>query len=174
MNCPKCGNQNADNAKFCIKCGSPLTSVPAGSQPSAAAPGEQSILKNKVFLVCLGVVLIVLAAGGFSLSADNTPSGAVKKAVRSVETGNYNAFRSSFSKDALEMFETIRQDPKVLFEEVKAETEKKQGVKSLEITKETINGEKAEFCSKLTYGDGSIDETCDDLVKEGGEWKIPF
>ncbi|MFA5746860.1 MAG: zinc-ribbon domain-containing protein [Candidatus Paceibacterota bacterium] len=177
MNCPKCGKQNADGAKFCIKCGSSLEGPASNADASpalAAVPEEQSILKNKIFLVALAVVFIVLAAGGISSSSQSTPSGAVKKMIKSIEAGNYSSYRNSYSAEGLEMANTLSFDLKVFLEESKKKVEQKEGIKEIEITKETIKGDEAEVCYKIEYGNKSIEETCDDLVKENGDWKIPF
>jgi uncharacterized membrane protein YvbJ len=37
MFCPKCGQQNPDEAKFCGKCGAAVSAAPAG-QPNRAVP----------------------------------------------------------------------------------------------------------------------------------------
>jgi len=178
MNCPKCGKQNADEAKFCIKCGSALGGGASGVNASpalAAVPEEQSILKNKFFLISLAAVFIVLAAGEISLSPQsNTPSGAVKKLVQSVEAGNYSSYRNSYSEDGLKMAGALGLDLKDVLDEAQRGIKQKEGVKKIDITKENITGDTAEVCYKIEYGNSSTEETCNNLVKEKGEWKIPF
>jgi len=45
MFCPKCGQQNPDEAKFCGKCGAVVSAAPA-PQPSFATPGAASVTSN--------------------------------------------------------------------------------------------------------------------------------
>ncbi|TRV02700.1 MAG: zinc-ribbon domain-containing protein [Microcystis wesenbergii Mw_QC_B_20070930_S4] len=77
MFCTKCGTQNADNAKFCINCGSPLHSQPVEPeivQPKReASPNGSKIIPEKDLLntltyVALGaavVVWLVAISAGF-------------------------------------------------------------------------------------------------------------
>lgn len=39
MYCPRCGTQNADNAKFCVKCGIELSNI----QPQGASPAKSQL-----------------------------------------------------------------------------------------------------------------------------------
>lgn len=41
MNCPNCGTQNADNYKFCLKCGQPLNPAGPGAMIKTSAPAQQ-------------------------------------------------------------------------------------------------------------------------------------
>lgn len=74
MNCTNCGNILNENAKFCQKCGTPV-SVPnmsAGQQPvNATAPMQQPVYgtilstnthkKNNIIIIGLAIVIVVLA-----------------------------------------------------------------------------------------------------------------
>jgi hypothetical protein len=43
MLCPKCGQQNLDDARFCKNCGAPLEAAPPTPPPTAAAPGRSPL-----------------------------------------------------------------------------------------------------------------------------------
>lgn len=176
MNCPKCNKQNAGEAKFCIKCGSVLGGNVSGANVSpslAAVPEEQPILKNKFFLVSLAAVVIVLAAGGISLSPqNNTPSGAVKKMFQIVEKGSYNEFKNMYSQDARQTASSIGYDLSVFYRQARQEVNDKKGVKKFDITEEEITDDTARVCYKVEYGDSSTDDNCGNLIKENGAWKL--
>lgn len=72
MNCPNCGLSNADNAKFCANCGTPLGTTPQPPQPSYQPPPtyqspgivrEKNPVMKNVGLGCLIVLLILLFVG---------------------------------------------------------------------------------------------------------------
>jgi uncharacterized membrane protein YvbJ len=176
MDCPKCNKQNAGEAKFCIKCGSALGGnvSDANFSPSlAAVPGEQPVLKNKFFLISLAAVVIVLAAGGISLSPQsNTPSGAVKKMFQIVEKGSYNEFKNMYSQDAQQTASSIGYDLSVFYSQARQEVNNKKGVKKFDITEEEITGDTARVCYKVEYGDSSTDANCGNLIKENSVWKL--
>ncbi len=43
MLCPKCSQQNLDDARFCKNCGAPLEAAPPTPPPTAAAPGRSPL-----------------------------------------------------------------------------------------------------------------------------------
>lgn len=55
MNCPKCGNENENEAKFCKHCGTPLNS---GSNATTKTTD-----KNKMIIIALIAVVAILAVG---------------------------------------------------------------------------------------------------------------
>ncbi len=75
MHCPNCGLQNADDAKFCANCGTPVassTNTAYAQQParpysfpnaSASVPGTGNSLAKNIGLGCLIAVLIFLFLG---------------------------------------------------------------------------------------------------------------
>jgi uncharacterized membrane protein YvbJ len=69
MYCPKCGQQNPEEAKFCGKCGAAI-SVAATAQPVHAAPGAASetsvmnpTMKNGMIAVSVIVPIVGIVAG---------------------------------------------------------------------------------------------------------------
>lgn len=55
MNCPKCGNENENEAKFCKHCGTPLNSVSKATTKTTD--------KNKMIIIALIAVVAILAVG---------------------------------------------------------------------------------------------------------------
>lgn len=71
MYCPKCGEQNPDEAKFCGKCGATITAA-TGFQASHSAPGPSGatgsgavspMMKNGMIVASIVVPLIGIVAG---------------------------------------------------------------------------------------------------------------
>ena len=55
MNCPKCGNENENEAKFCKHCGTPLNSVSKATTKTTD--------KNKMIIIALIAVVAILVVG---------------------------------------------------------------------------------------------------------------
>lgn len=65
MYCGKCGEQNIDNATFCIKCGNKLGMAQSGgAQPAQVIPNylAQAILVTILCCLPLGIVAIINSA----------------------------------------------------------------------------------------------------------------
>lgn len=66
MFCPKCGTENPDDAKLCLKCGAALGAVPASSGASASSETSTGLAPNVAGLLCYvagwitGIVFVVL------------------------------------------------------------------------------------------------------------------
>ncbi|MDZ7778101.1 MAG: DUF4878 domain-containing protein [Bacteroidales bacterium] len=62
----------------------------------------------------------------------------------------------------------------MIMAQAKAELDKKDGIKSVEILKEEMNevGDKTKVTLKTIYGNGEIEESTQKLIKVDGEWKI--
>ena len=115
MKCPKCNNYNNDNAKFCRKCGTPLTT-------EAGTVSERSFFEdNKKVIISVIIIAIVIAVisayflffnnnvslqnqnfGAFSMSV---PVGSNFVEDSSVDLGNFSSFKSyknngDYSKEA--------------------------------------------------------------------------
>jgi hypothetical protein len=65
MNCPNCRHEQADDARFCAECGTPLTqSVPVSTTTQTpAAPPAAPAGSRKTSLLVLALVLLLLALG---------------------------------------------------------------------------------------------------------------
>ena len=54
--------------------------------------------------------------------------------------------------------------------------EEKQGLKDVQVLEETIgeDGKTATLKVKFVYGDGSEEESTQEMVKQGDKWKMKF
>ena len=68
MKCSKCGQENKREAKFCTKCGNPL------SAPAESAPTDNSNNNTKYIIIAL-IVVIIMLAGVIGYFALNNGSG---------------------------------------------------------------------------------------------------
>jgi uncharacterized membrane protein YvbJ len=72
MFCPKCGQQNPDEAKFCGKCGAAVSAASAGGGPGRAAPEaakdtgvitpgmKNGMIAASIFLPVVGIVVGII------------------------------------------------------------------------------------------------------------------
>jgi len=66
MNCPNCGKENADDAKFCQTCGKPLAAYYAAAPPASGRQKQSWTAANwKALVAIVVVVLIVLPLAVF-------------------------------------------------------------------------------------------------------------
>lgn len=84
MNCPKCGNALEENAKFCQKCGNPVSApnMNTGQQPIyMTAPMQQQPVyianpsttipkKNNIITIILGIVVVILVVALISVNSE--------------------------------------------------------------------------------------------------------
>jgi len=109
------------------------------------------------------LALIPIGCGGGS------PSGVVKSALMKANAGKYSEAHEYLSSEMQKAFESGEMK-KRLWDEIT-----KQGtIKDIEILKEEVRGEGATVSFKITYKDGSVVESEESLVKEGGKWKVSF
>lgn len=158
MNCPKCGKLNKEGARFCAFCGEKLF------------PEKIKLTKKTgiVGLIIFGFVLVLILNPFGHNSAKNSPSTTVKTYFEAFEKGEYSKVRGYISPQVLLLNPLTIED----FNEAREELRDKGGIKKIKITKENIEGETAEVCFSLEYGNGESDSDCIYLIKEGRGWKI--
>jgi archaellin len=61
MKCPKCDSENADSAKFCKKCGTPLKNNSISHENMINSMNQSDNSTTKIIIVALIIVAIVLA-----------------------------------------------------------------------------------------------------------------
>jgi len=85
MFCPKCGQQNPDEAKFCGKCGATVSIAAAPPpQPAYSAPGVSSgavspMLKNGMIIASIILPIVGIVAGVMFLLDANPEKKAAGK-----------------------------------------------------------------------------------------------
>lgn len=89
MECKNCGFENKKGAKFCAKCGSPLSNVAVDD-----APKESNTSKYIIIALIAIICILIGALGYFVLSGDanssETPQANVSQSAESVENEESN------------------------------------------------------------------------------------
>ena len=159
MYCPKCGKLNKEGAKFCAFCGEELF------------PEKIKLTKKTgiIGLIIVGFILVlILNPFGHNSSVRNSPSATVKNYFEAFEKGEYSKARNCLYSPALALGEFTVSD----FNEAKSGINDLGGIKKIDITKEKIEGETAEVCYEIEFGNGDKQSDCGPLIREGGAWKI--
>lgn len=181
MICPNCQKNNAEAAKFCVGCGAVLN-----ANTSKQIVGQNSTINNVIIFAIIGVAATALLvyAGVIRLPFfGKSPAQVTKKSMETLINKDYDGFIGTLDSDSMSKFMTIKTripaTTNMTFSDFMdigmKEISTKKGVKRIDVLKEEVNGDTAQVCLKLAFGDGSLsrdDENCIDLVKENGDWKI--
>lgn len=90
MKCAKCGEENHDNAKFCISCGSLLHSSELSSLPhTTSVPDIDSLFPQEkrihigivIIAILLGVAVVIIGIAGTAMAYPDIASGDVIKGM---------------------------------------------------------------------------------------------
>lgn len=65
MNCPKCGSENSNSAKFCKKCGSPLTNTVSHEQVINSVSNKSSSDNTTKYIIIALAIIAIILAGAF-------------------------------------------------------------------------------------------------------------
>ncbi len=123
--------------------------------------------------LALVALCFVTACGGPS-----TPGAAAKRYMEMAGNGQYEKFVDGIAVDEDATPEEVKQFKTMMVAMLeasgKAELEKKQGLKSVEVVNEEIaeDGQTAKVTLKSTYGDGTTDEETNHMVLRDGVWKM--
>ncbi len=100
MKCVKCGNENAENAKFCKKCGTRLTDE---QQPVSFVPAPKSKKDNKQkILICIAAAIILVGAvAGVAIYMHMQNGAYGTKTLQLVQQGNQYNERDESEKAAV-------------------------------------------------------------------------
>jgi len=98
----------------------------------------------------------------------------VKEFSNKVEKGDFEGAIGRISTDGRSMDKEAKEELTLLLGMAKKEVDKKKGIKNMEVLSETIDpdGKTATVKMKYTYGNGSVNEESNSLVKEDGKWKL--
>ncbi len=108
-----------------------------------------------------------------STSGDLSPRQTVEQSVRLTEQGNFEEFKKLLSANYKAKAYAPNSFLEKTFPGVSGMMKGLGGVKSIEIVKEDISGDKAKVISNYHYGNGkTVDNITENLVKEDGKWKI--
>ena len=115
-------------------------------------------------------IALIAAASFFAMackSAQDTPEALVKKAIESIEKGDYDAYAATFNVDA----DTQKMIAGLMKEKASEKMDSKGGIKDYSILDTQIDGEKATVKVKVLYKDGSEDDQSMKLIKVEDGWK---
>lgn len=113
MNCPKCNSENNDSAKFCKKCGTPLTKKTMNHETVINSINEEkagSDKTTKIIIVALVIIAISLA-GVFAyvgLENNNSHSDSQNSASPSSSSSQSSATPTSSSSSAKPAQESMK------------------------------------------------------------------
>jgi hypothetical protein len=122
-------------------------------------------------LLFIGSLFILNSCGSGSSSS---PSSTIKEFSTKVEKGDFEGAMGCIAMEGKTMDTDTKNKLTLLLGMAKGEIEKKKGIKSMEVISETIaaDGKTATVKMKITYGDGTVNEESNDLLKEDGKWKL--
>jgi hypothetical protein len=129
------------------------------------------MLKSIVSLVVVVSFCALMSCGGGSAKQ---PSDTVKAFTEKVEKADYDSAIDCLALNDEEMDEETKAKLSGLLAMGKAEMEKKEGVKSMEVVSEEIDEEAgtAKVEMKFVYGNGDENTEKYNLVQEDGKWKL--
>ena len=121
-------------------------------------------------LILGALILLNSCGGGSSIS----PASTVKDFSTKVEKGDFDGAITCIATDGKVLDKDGKAKLTLLLGMAKGEVDKKKGIKNMEVISETIepDGKTATVKMKYTYGDGSVNEESNSLVKEDGKWKL--
>ncbi len=129
--------------------------------------------KNVYYLFSLLAMCVLL----FSACSSNSPSEAAKKYATYLKNGDFEKWVDgvAFGEDATDA--NVKASKAMLLAMMEAGKEKlneKGGIKNIETVSETISedGKTAKVTLKMTYGDGTSEESSMDMIQEKGTWKM--
>jgi hypothetical protein len=122
-------------------------------------------------VLILGALFLLNSCGSGSSSS---PAATVKEFSTKVEKGDFEGAIGCIATDGKAVDKEAKDKLTLLLGMAKGEVDKKKGIKDMEVLSETIDpdGKTATVKMKFTYGDGSVNEENNSLVKEDGKWKL--
>jgi len=122
-------------------------------------------------VLILGALVLLNSCGSGSSSS---PAATVKEFSNKVEKGDFEGAIGCIATGGKAVDKEAKGKLTLLLGMAKGEVDKKKGIKDMEVLSETIDpdGKTATVKMKFTYGDGSVNEESNSLVKEDGKWKL--
>jgi predicted small secreted protein len=131
--------------------------------------------KNGMFIVLIFALSVVLSSCGGIAGSGNSPSKTVEKVFDYYMKKDFDKVASFYaSGDSKKLTKEEFDKVKAMLPFAVKQDDKKGGLKSYEITEETIaeDGNSAKVKMVKTYGNGDTDTDRLSLVKVDGEWLI--
>ena len=129
-----------------------------------------------------GILLLFSAMALFvtSCSSSSSPGDAFKGYMELMKKGDAKAFAQAFAVDETQTPEEQEQAAQLIEgligDKTKKMMEEKQGLKDVQVLEENISedGKTATLKVKFVYGDGTEEESTQEMVKQDGKWKMVF
>ena len=129
------------------------------------------VIKLIPAILFLGWIFILNSCeSGSSVS----PAATVKEFSDKIEKGEFEQAIGCIATYEKPLDKEAKDELTLLLGMAKREVDKKKGIKNMELLNETIgpDGKTAIVKIRYTYGDGSVNEESNSLVKEEGRWKL--
>jgi hypothetical protein len=130
----------------------------------------------KTTKLILGVLILgaLVLLNSCESGSSSSPAATVKEFSTKVEKGDFEGAIGCIATDGKAVDKEAKGKLTLLLGMAKGEVDKKKGIKDMEVLSETIDpdGKTATVKMKFTYGDGSVNEESNSLVKEDGKWKL--
>ena len=123
-------------------------------------------MKKILTMMWVLVYLSIVACSSFE-----SPSTVVKDFYTYAEAGKVNDAYKLVTDEGKEMLKKYGGGVSAI-SSITDKIKKKGGIKTIEILSEKITGDTANVSFRLTYGDGTIMEDNEKLIKEQGAWRI--
>jgi len=128
-----------------------------------------------------GILVLMSAIALFMTSCtSSSPGDAFKGYMELMKKGDAKEFAKGFAVDETKTPEEQEQATQMIEsligEKTKKMMEEKQGLKDVQVLEETISedGKSATLKVKFIYGDGSEEESTQEMVKQNDQWKMAF
>ena len=110
----------------------------------------------------------------------STPSKVYQGYVELLKKGDYKTFAQNFSVDdslsAEDQAKQVDLYESIITDKVDKKLKEKEGLKDMQVLEETFSedGNKATLKVKFIYGDGTEEESTQEMVKQKGKWRMVF
>lgn len=123
------------------------------------------------------IALTVIAIAAFTLlscGGSETPGNITKKVFTSIDNENYDYIIDKMATQGEKISTEDREKLKKMLAMSKTQTDSKQGIKSVNIIKETMSedGNSCVVEAEVEYNNGDKDPANSNFIKENNEWKI--
>ncbi len=119
------------------------------------------------------ILTLVIAAPGSALVFQSTPAEVMKTFASTANEGQYAALEKFLAADTVTWIKSPAGQSAGGVKGICDQWTRKGTIKSFEIVKEEILGDRATVTARILYKDGSVlDPDVTRLIKENGAWKI--
>jgi hypothetical protein len=114
--------------------------------------------------------MLVLMLSALACGLSSGPGSTVVNFFRAIEKGEIQEAKSYMSSSTLQTLGTDKWD--VALAQLTQEISNQGGIDKIKITEEDTTGDISKVTAQITFGDGSVETSVMDLIKEDGQWKL--